>query len=129
MTLRTERVGEAIRDEIANLLLRGTVKDPGLPTLLSITGVKVSPDLHYAVVYYSTPGDEAARKLAGKALTRAGGFLRGQVGKALRLRLTPELRFVLDDSVDRGERLSQVMRDIQYDTEPGTPEPEPTREG
>jgi ribosome-binding factor A len=107
---RPARVGDQIREELSDLLRR-EVHDPGIG-FTTITWVKVSPDLQVARVYYTVLGDERARKDAGRALQRAAAFLRRQVSLRLRLRRVPELAFVYDESVDRGERVEQLIQEI-----------------
>lgn len=96
--------------EIADLLARA-VHDPGIG-FLTITAVKVTPDLQQARVYYTTLGDEAARKESRRALERATPFLRRQIGQRLRLRRVPELQFHFDETVERGDRIEQILREL-----------------
>ena len=87
---RASRVGDQIRAELADLLVR-EVHDPGIG-FLTIVHVKVSPDLLQARVFYTTIGDDKARRESAKALGRATPFLRRQIGKRLRLKRIPEFR-------------------------------------
>jgi ribosome-binding factor A len=107
---RTERVGDQIRVEIAELLAR-VVQDPGIG-FLTITHVKVTPDLQQARVYYTTLGDEKARQESRRALDRVAPFLRRQIGQRLRLRRVPELQFFFDESVERGDRIEQILQEL-----------------
>ena len=109
-SLRTGRVGDQIRVEIAELLAR-VVQDPGIG-FLTITHVKVSADLQQARVYYTTLGDEEARKESRRALERVTPFLRRQIGQRLRLRRVPELQFFFDESVERGDRIEQILQEL-----------------
>lgn len=120
---RARRVEEQLKRLLADLVRR-EVKDPRVG-LVTITGVEVSKDLSHARVYF-TPfagvGDAAA---ALDALRHAAGYLRHQVRNEMRLRVAPELDFRLDDSVERGARLSALMHDAiesdrqrQADTDP-----------
>src|SRR5688500_13012334 len=86
---RPIRVGDQIRVEISDLLARA-VQDPGIG-FLTVTHVKVTPDLQQARVYYTTMGDEQSRRESQRALERATPFLRRQLGGRLRLRRVPEL--------------------------------------
>jgi ribosome-binding factor A len=108
---RPQRVGEEIRHELAELIAR-QVHDPGIG-FLTITQVKVTPDLQSARVYYTTIGDEKARKETGRALVRATPFLRRHIGKRLRLKHVPELDFFYDESIERQDRIERIMLDIQ----------------
>ena len=109
-TSRTARVGDQIRVEIADLLAR-VVQDPGIG-FLTITHVKVTPDLQQARVYYTTLGDERARKETRRALERVTPFLRRHVGQRLRLRRVPELQFFFDESIERGDRIEQILQEL-----------------
>jgi len=120
---RPDRVGEEIRKELAQLLSR-EVHDPGIG-LITLTRVKVSPDLQLARAYYTLMGDEKAREETDKALTRALPFLRRMIGARIRLRRVPELRFEFDRSVENQDRIERILLDLQAEREArGTPGPE-----
>lgn len=104
---RSLRVGEQIRRELADLL-RTEVKDPGMG-LVTVGDVELSKDLSHARVYFTVLGDETATTLTQTALDRASGFLRRELGKRMRLRVVPELRFVFDDSEIRGARVDALI--------------------
>lgn len=108
---RPDRVGEEIRKELAQLLSR-EVHDPGIG-LITLTRVKVSPDLQLARAYYTLMGDDKAREATDKALTRATPFLRRQIGARIRLRRVPELRFEFDRSVENQDRIERILLDLQ----------------
>jgi len=91
---RPERVADQIRGELAMLLAR-EVHDPGIG-FITLTRVQISPDLQMARVYYTALGDDKARTATAQALERAAPFLRRQIGSRLRLRRTPDLKFVYD---------------------------------
>jgi ribosome-binding factor A len=107
---RPERVGDQIRAELTDLLAR-RVKDPGIG-FITITGVRVTADLQIARVQYSSLGDPQARRQTARALDRATPFLRRQIAARLRLRRVPELMFHFDDSLDRQERIEEILREI-----------------
>src|SRR6187399_2065053 len=88
---RPDRVGEEIREELATLLAR-EVHDPGIG-FVTLTRVKVSPDLQMARVFYTVIGDDKTQKATAQALTRATPFLRRHIGARIRLRRVPEIRF------------------------------------
>jgi ribosome-binding factor A len=114
---RIERINHLLRQEIAELLAR-EVKDATLSTsLISITEVDTSPDLRNAKVYFSVYGDEDEIKAAGEHLKRASGFLHHNLKERLDLRYTPNLEFVLDRSIARGDRIMQLMRTIEEERE------------
>lgn len=110
MFKRSEKVAEAIHEEISNLLVKG-LKDPrvGFATL---TSVRVTDDLHLATVYYTVMGDETARRDAQAGLESARGYLRREIGKALRMRYVPDLIFRYDESIDYGMRIDSLLREI-----------------
>jgi ribosome-binding factor A len=108
---RPTRVGDQIREDIADLLAR-EVHDPGIG-FVTITRVNVTPDLQQARVYYTTMGDEAARRQSRKALERAAPFLRRHLGRRLRLRRVPELQFFFDESIERHDRIERILQEIQ----------------
>ena len=111
MTLRNERVRKALMREISDILLR-EVKDPKISGIVSITDVEVSHDNSFAKVFYSVLGDESTRKHTSEALLKLTPRIRYAVGKRIRLRLTPELRFVLDESLERGMRVTDLIDKI-----------------
>ena len=113
---RPDRVGDQIRQVLSELLSRGTVHDPGIG-FITLTRVKVSPDLQMARVYYTTLGDEPARRETAKALERATGFLRRHVGERLELRRVPELTFQFDESVMHQDRVEQILRNLHEEEE------------
>ena len=107
---RPARVGDQIREELSELLARH-VKDPGIG-FITITHVKVSPDLQVARAFYTTLGDDKARKETAKALDRATPFLRRQIAGRLRLRRAPELTFQFDESIARQQRIEELIEEI-----------------
>src|SRR6185436_1316403 len=107
---RPSRVGDQLRAEISDLLAR-EVHDPGIG-FLTITQVTVTPDLQVARVYYTTLGDERARRDTARALGRATPFLRRQLGSRLRLKRVPLLEFFFDESIERGDRIERILNDI-----------------
>jgi len=113
---RPDRVADQIRSEIASLLARD-VHDPGIG-FVTLTRVQVTPDLQLARVFYTTLGDAAARTNSGRALERASPFLRRQIGSRLRLRRTPELTFVYDESVAGQDRIEQLLNEIKATAPP-----------
>lgn len=107
---RPSRIGDQLRAELSELLTR-QVHDPGIG-FLTITHVKMTPDLQLARVYYTTLGDDAAKRESSRALERASPFLRRQLGGRLRLKRVPVLEFFFDESVARGDRIAQILNDL-----------------
>jgi ribosome-binding factor A len=116
---RTERVSDLIKGEISRLLLR-EVRDPRVG-FATITGATVSPDLKSVRVHVSVLAEPAARQLSIKALNAAAGFFRRALFRNLRLRFAPSVVFVLDESLDRGDRIERVLREIHDQDGPRTP--------
>ena len=107
---RPDRVADQIRSELALLLAR-EVHDPGIG-FVTLTRVHVSPDLQSARVHYTVLGDEKARANSAKALGRATPFLRRQIGSRLRLKRTPELQFLYDNSIAGQDRIEQILNEL-----------------
>jgi ribosome-binding factor A len=107
---RPSRVADQLRAEITDLLAR-EVHDPGIG-FLTITHVKVTPDLQVGRVYYTTLGDPKARRETQRALQRAAPFLRRHIGRRLRLKRVPELEFFYDEAIERGDRIEQILQEI-----------------
>ena len=112
---RPERVGEEIREELSTLLVR-EVHDPGIG-FVTLTRVKVSPDLQMARVFYTVMGDEKAQKATAQALLRATPFLRRHIGARIRLRRVPEIRFEFDESVENQDRIERILMDLKREQE------------
>jgi len=108
---RPDRVGDQIRQELSEILSRGEVHDPGIG-FITLTRVKVSGDLQLARVFYTSLGDQKARKETSRALQRATGFFRRQIGARLQLRRVPEIEFRFDESIANQDRIEQILRDI-----------------
>ena len=107
---RPDRVADQIRAEVAALLGR-ELRDPGLG-FVTVTRVQVTPDLQIARIYYTTMGDDRARRRTAEALQRALPFVRRSIGSRLRLRRVPEIQFLFDESIEQHERLEQLIQEI-----------------
>jgi ribosome-binding factor A len=108
---RAARVADEMREILAQLI-RDELKDPRVG-FVSIVKVEVSGDLRHAKIFVSVLGDEQQKKGSLKGLTSAAGFLRSEVARALQLRYTPELHFVLDESIERGQKIAQLLVEVQ----------------
>lgn len=119
---RIRRVNELLREVIAEEVAR--LKDPRLG-FVTVTGVDTAPDLRSARVYYSVLGDEAERRDTQEALERSAPHIRHAVGRQVRLKYTPELRFQMDEAINRGLRIEQLLRDLREEQdERGDPGPD-----
>jgi len=108
-TIRQARVGEMIKRDLAEIMLR-EMRDPRL-ALVSITDVQVAKDFTIAKVFISAIGDVREKAEALKALQGAAGFLRGRLGSMLELRTVPSLSFRYDTGVERGVRMFELLRE------------------
>ncbi|MGH7636913.1 MAG: 30S ribosome-binding factor RbfA [Gemmatimonadaceae bacterium] len=109
---RADRVGEAIREEVARFLNEGA-KDPRLVGLVTVTGVEVTRDLRHARVFVTILGSDSERAASIDALDSMKGHLRSRLAKTLRLRVAPELGFRVDDSVARAARIESLLAQVR----------------
>lgn len=107
---RVARVAEQMRVELAELIRN--MKDPRVG-FVSVVQVQVSNDLRHAKVYVSVLGDDQTKKETMKALQGATGHLRSELSRLMRLRYTPELQFVLDESIEHGTRVAQLLAQVE----------------
>jgi ribosome-binding factor A len=110
---RPQRVAQEMQKEIA-LILQREIKDPRVGMMTTVSGVEMSRDLAYAKVFvtFLNDQDEAAVKNGIKALQEASGFIRSLLGKAMRLRIVPELTFFYDNSLVEGMRMSNLVTSV-----------------
>lgn len=111
---RSERVAEEMKREIAKIL-HDELKDPRLGRFVTITKVEVTRDLRYAKVFVSVYGDDQQKKQSIEALNNASGFVRREIGRRIKLRYTPEILFSLDDSIEHGARISQLLNKVKQE--------------
>jgi len=109
---RSERVAEEIRHEVS-LMLAGELKDPRLAGPVSVTEVRLSPDLRTVRVYVQIAGDEAERTEALKGLHAAAGYIRHELVERLQLRRAPEILFLADESEEYGNRIDELLRKVR----------------
>jgi ribosome-binding factor A len=117
---RLKRTDELLRETIAELIVT-RVGDPRIG-FVSVTGVKISPELDTARVFVTVLGNPAERETAMKGLQSAAPYLQSELHKRVRLRRTPKLRFIYDESVDRGFRIDSALREAKSGDAPG-PDP------
>ena len=122
---RPDRVADQIRAEVTTMIAR-ELHDPGVG-FVTVTRVEVSPDLQHARVFYTSLGDPAAQKNTARALDRASGFMRRQIGQRLRLRRAPEIHFTFDDSVGHQDRVEQLLKEIAEEQAAAAAESAPDR--
>ena len=112
---RTERTADTLKEEIAQIV-SFELEDPRL-TMVTVTDVRLSADKRAARVYVTIVGDEAEHKSALAALKHAAPYVRKQLGLALNLPRTPEIHFVRDRVEEEGERVDQLLQEIERDWE------------
>jgi ribosome-binding factor A len=108
---RLSRLGGQMQEEISDIIMR-KLKDPRLG-FVSITRARVSADLSYASIYFSVIGGEGAVERTMTCLEHAASFIRSELGKRLRVRRIPELRFFYDDSAVQGARIEKILKDLK----------------
>jgi ribosome-binding factor A len=111
--IRVSRVGEQIKKELSQILQQ-ELKDPRIG-FATITSVEMSGDLQHAKVYVSVMGDEEQKKNTLAALNKAKGFIRSEIGRRITLRHTPELVFKMDESIELGQYINQLLREVKTD--------------
>ena len=109
---RTDRVAEAIREEVATFL-HEDAKDPRIVGLVTVTGVELTSDLRHAKIFVSILGSDAERAATLEGLESLAGHLRSHLGRVLRLRSAPELAFRMDESVARAARIETLLAQIK----------------
>jgi ribosome-binding factor A len=108
--VRAERIALQMQREISDII-QSQVKDPRVG-FVTVTAVEVTNDFQHAKVYISVLGNEGERENSLHALDRARGFIRTEIGRRIRLRLTPEIQFVLDESLDYSMKIGRVLHEI-----------------
>lgn len=109
--------GEVLRE--LSTIIRQEIKDPRIPLMTSVTSVEVAPDLKTCKAYVSVMGDEQVKKEAIAGLKSAEGYIRRQLASSMNLRNTPEIRFVLDESIEYGVAMSKKIDDVNRNLKKG----------
>lgn len=111
-SVRPDRVAAEIQAAVADLLIRGEIHDPRIG-FITLTGVKVSPDLSVAQVFYSMIGTDAQKAETQEGLNAAKGFVRREVTKRVKLRISPEVFFTFDPSLDEGDKIERLLKEVR----------------
>lgn len=119
---RADRVAAAIREEVASFLSTD-LKDPRVVGLVTVTGVDVTRDLRHANVYVSVMGTDAERAATFEGLESVAAHLRSRIGRALRLRLAPEIVFKPDESIARAARIETLLAQVKEAQRPDPQDP------
>ena len=110
MSVRSNRIAEQMKKELGDIITR-KLKDPRVG-FVTVTDVDVTGDLQQATVYISSLGSEREREETLKALMKASGFIRTEIGQRIRLRRTPEIAFEYDSSVEYGNKIEALLRSL-----------------
>lgn len=114
-SIKNTRINGEVQRELSNLINR-EIKDPRINRMTSVVAVEVAPDLKHAKVYISVLGDEESRKATIAGLRSAAPFMRSQLAKSINLRNTPELEFILDQSIEYGVNMSKLIDSLNSET-------------
>lgn len=108
---RTDKINNEILKE-ASILIRTEIKDPRVSTLTSVTDVKTTTDLKFCTIYISVLGSEKEKDDTLKGLKQAAGFVRKQLAQRINLRVTPEIKFELDNTYEKSMRINELLNNI-----------------
>ena len=115
-SVRIERINAELQKAISNII-SNEVRDPQIDAIISVSAVETTPDLSYARVFITsignTPNDEVLNRIKG-----AAGFIRGRLSKAVKLRITPRLEFMIDESKEYASKIDSILNNITYSTQP-----------
>jgi ribosome-binding factor A len=109
---RHERLSEEIRNELG-IMVAGELKDPRIEGLVTVTEVRVTPDLKHARVFVNVMGSEAEQKSTIRGLVAAVGYIRHELTERLQLRRAPEIHFTLDHSDEYAQRIEELLREAK----------------
>ncbi len=119
-SIKNTRVNAEVQKELSNILREG-IKDPRVAPMTSVVSVEVAPDLKTCKAYISVLGDEKAQEDTIKGLQSAEGYIRRELARSLNMRNTPEVKFVLDQSIAYGvamsKKIDEVTKDIKEEAE------------
>ena len=107
---RLNRINEELKKEISHII-SFELKNPDATGLISVTKVKITPDVKYAKVYVSMLNSKSKEKTL-EALKKSAGYIRSEIAKRVNLRITPELVFEEDDSMEYGEKIDKILKDL-----------------
>ncbi len=111
--IRANRVAEQMKKEMGEILTQ-KVKDPRIG-FVTVTDVEISPDLQESKVFISIFGDEEEKEQTLVGLAKSKGFIRSEIGKRIRLRKVPEINFEIDETIEYGNKIERIIRDLNRD--------------
>jgi ribosome-binding factor A len=110
-SIKNTRINSEVKREISAIIQNG-IKDPRISPMTSVTDAKVTADLKYCTVYISVLGGEDAERKTMEGLSSATGFIRHQLAETVNLRITPEIRFVVDHSLEYGDHIDRLLNEL-----------------
>ena len=110
-SIKNTRINAEVQKELSNII-RGEIKDPRIHPMTSVMAVEVAPDLKTCKAFISVLGSGESKQSTIKGLKSAEGYIRRQLAKNLNLRNTPEIRFILDESIEYGVNMSNLIDDV-----------------
>ena len=110
-SIKNTRINGEVQRELANII-RGGIKDPRISPLTSVVAVEVAPDLKTCKAYISVLGDSEAQKATLAGLKSAEGYIRRELAHTVNLRNTPEIRFILDQSIEYGVHMTKIIDEV-----------------
>ena len=120
-SIKNTRVNAEVQRELSNILRAG-IKDPRVAPMTSVVAVEVAPDLKTCKAYISVLGDEKAQMDTIKGLQSAGGYIRCELARTINMRNTPEIRFIVDQSIEYGVNISKKIDEVTRDLKDGADE-------
>lgn len=110
-SIKNTRINEEVLHELSDII-RGEIKDPRINEFTSVVSVEVAPDLKTCKAYISVLGDEESQKNTLTGLNSARGYIKNQLAKRINLRNTPEITFIIDQSIEYGVRMSHLIDEV-----------------
>lgn len=110
-SVKNTRINSEVMKELS-LIIREEIKDPRISSMASVVSVEVAPDLKTCKAYVSVLGDEEAQKNTLEGLVSASSFIRKELARRVNLRNTPEIRFIIDQSIEYGVRMSKLIDEV-----------------
>lgn len=115
-SVKNTRINGEVQKELSSII-QTEIKDPRIPVMTSVVKVEVAPDLKTCKAYISVLGDEDTKKAAIEGLKSAEGFIKNRIAKAINLRNTPEICFILDESIEYGINMTQLINGLSEKNE------------
>ena len=114
-SIKNTRINGEVQRELSNIIRE--LKDPRVGIMTSVTAVEVTPDLKYCKAYISVLGDDETKAETLAGLKSAAGFIRRELARTVNLRNTPEIKFIMDESIENGMRMSKLIDDVRKNEE------------